>query len=45
MYYKAFNCDFSVKNILYKTACSNCLPDDEPMCFETCKCIRRQTLN
>ena len=32
-----------MKNIPYKTACTNGLPDDEQMMFETCS--RRQEVN
>jgi hypothetical protein len=32
-----------MENIPYKTACTNGLPDDEHMMFETCK--RRKELN
>ena len=31
----SFYCNFSRKNIPYKTACTNGLPDDEHMLFET----------
>ena len=31
------------KNMTYKTACTNCLPDDEQMMFEICR--RRQEVN
>ena len=34
-----------MKNIPYKTACTHCLPDDEPMSFETWTSRRRQKLN
>jgi len=32
-----------MKNIHKKHACANCLPDDEPLRFETCR--RRQKSN
>jgi hypothetical protein len=33
---KDLYCNFSMRNILYKNCACNCLPDDEPMRFETC---------
>jgi len=32
-----------MKNIPYKTACTNVLPDDEHMMFETCR--RHEEMN
>jgi len=34
-----------MKNISYKVACTNCIPEDEPMRFKTRTCGRRQKLN
>ena len=41
--YIAFYCNFSTKNKPYKSACTDGIPDDEHMMFETCR--RDQELN
>ena len=37
IFYIIFYCNFSMKNTPYKIACTNSLPEDEHMMFETCR--------